>query len=105
MGGTYSWATCLLVDKKKITVDESNSFFGKIQFAANLLEFNNCDLIIEAVLENLEIKQALFADLEKIVSSDCILATNTSSLSITSIAGICKNPERVIGIHFLIPYP
>jgi 3-hydroxybutyryl-CoA dehydrogenase len=60
-------------------------------------------LIIEAIVENLEIKQKVFSNTEKIVSGDCILATNTSSLSVTSIASACAKPERVLGIHFFNP--
>ena len=56
-------------------------------------------------MEAQKIKQKLFSDLEKIVSADCVLATNTSSLSITSIASACSKPERVIGIHFFNPAP
>jgi len=62
-------------------------------------------LIIEAIVENIDVKQKLFSDLEAIVSSDCILASNTSSLSIASIASACKKTERVIGIHFFNPAP
>jgi 3-hydroxybutyryl-CoA dehydrogenase len=68
-------------------------------------ELSNSDLVIEAIIENLEIKQKLFSDLEKIVSENCILASNTSSLSITSIASSCQKSERVIGIHFFNPAP
>ena len=63
----------------------------------------DCDLIIEAVIEDLEIKKNIFNELEMYVSEECILASNTSSLSITAIAGACQTPERVIGIHFFNP--
>ena len=63
----------------------------------------DCDLVIEAIVENLEVKRELFARLEHVVSSDAILATNTSSLSVTAIARACTRPERVIGIHFFNP--
>src|SRR5437868_7880702 len=69
------------------------------------MEFSEYGLVIEAIVENLDIKQKLFNDIEKIVEKDCILATNTSSLSVTSIASICNQPERVIGIHFFNPAP
>jgi 3-hydroxybutyryl-CoA dehydrogenase len=94
-----------LAEKGKISGDESKNIFSRIQFASDISEFKNCSLIIEAIVENLEIKQKLFSDLEKIVSADCVLATNTSSLSITSIASACSKPERVIGIHFFNPAP
>jgi len=94
-----------LVGKNKITDEISTGIIERIQFATDLVQFKNCSLIIEAIIENLEIKQKLFEDLENIVSEDCILASNTSSLSITSIASACKKTERVIGIHFFNPAP
>jgi 3-hydroxybutyryl-CoA dehydrogenase len=92
-----------LVERGKISADEAKNIFGRIHFAADLNEFKSCSLIIEAVIEDLEIKRNLFSSLEKIVSADCVLGTNTSSLSITSIASACAKPERVIGIHFFNP--
>lgn len=94
-----------LVEKNKITAEISTGIIERIQFANDLVQFKNCSLIIEAIIENLEVKQKLFEDLENIVSGDCILASNTSSLSITSIASACKKTERVIGIHFFNPAP
>jgi len=67
--------------------------------------FADCGMVIEAIIENLDIKKMVFTELEGIVSQDCILATNTSSLSVASIAAACKNPSRVIGIHFFNPAP
>jgi len=94
-----------LVEKQKITPDKSVEIANAIVWDHTFEVLQNCDLIIEAIVENLTIKQKLFADLENIVSNECILATNTSSLSITSIAAICNKPERVIGIHFFNPAP
>ena len=94
-----------LVDKKKLTKLSAKKIIEHIQFANNLNQFKKCGLIIEAIVENLEIKQKLFSDLEDFVSADCILASNTSSFSIASIASACKRPERVIGIHFFNPAP
>lgn len=94
-----------LSEKGKISSDEAKNIFSRIQFASNLTDFKSCGLIIEAIVENLEVKQNLFSDLEKIISADCVLATNTSSLSITSIASSCAKPTRVIGIHFFNPAP
>jgi 3-hydroxybutyryl-CoA dehydrogenase len=94
-----------LLEKGKISADEAKNIFGRIQFATDLSACKNCGLVIEAVVENAEVKQKLFSDLEKIIATDCVLATNTSSLSITSIASSCKNSERVIGIHFFNPAP
>lgn len=94
-----------LVEKQKISQEESNSIFEKIEFVNSQDKFSNCDLIIEAIVENLEVKKSVFSSLEKIVSDTCVLASNTSSLSITSIAAACRLPQRVIGIHFFNPAP
>lgn len=94
-----------LVEKNKLSVQSSIEIINRIQFATDLNQFKNCELIIEAIIENLDIKQKLFSDLENIISDNCVLASNTSSLSITSIASACKKPERVIGIHFFNPAP
>ena len=94
-----------LVEKQKLTAQNSIEIIERIQFASELKECKNCELIIEAIVENLDVKQKLFSDLENIVSSDCVLASNTSSLSIASIASACKNVDRVIGIHFFNPAP
>lgn len=92
-----------LVEKQKISADRSQNILKNINFVSELNSFSKCNLVIEAIVENLEVKQKVFSDLEKIVSADCILATNTSSLSITSIASACSKPERVVGIHFFNP--
>jgi 3-hydroxybutyryl-CoA dehydrogenase len=94
-----------LVEKEKISAADSQSIQNRIQYANSVSEFEKCDLIIEAIIENLEIKKTVFSQLESIVSETCILASNTSSLSIASIAAACKKPERVIGIHFFNPAP
>ena len=95
----------LLTEKGKITDNEALTIKSRIKYAQSLEDFSETELIIEAIIENLEIKQTVFSQLENIVSEDCILATNTSSLSVTSIAGTCIKPERVIGIHFFNPAP
>ena len=92
-----------LVEKQKITTEQQTSIFEKIKFVTDINELANCQLIIEAIVENLEVKKTVFTNLENIVSQNCVLASNTSSLSITSISAACKNPERVIGIHFFNP--
>lgn len=94
-----------LVEKQKITNEKAKSILANTQFANDLNQFKKCGLIIEAIVENIDVKQKLFSDLEAIVSADCVLATNTSSLSIASIASACKKAERVIGIHFFNPAP
>lgn len=92
-----------LVEKGKCTEEKYNLVSQNIIFQSSIEKLNTCDLIIEAILENIGVKQEVFSALESIVSDKCILASNTSSLSITSIASICKNPERFIGIHFFNP--
>jgi 3-hydroxybutyryl-CoA dehydrogenase len=92
-----------LVAKNKITITESGDIRGRITYVEELREFSDCKLIIEAVIEDLKVKQNLFTSLEEIINEDCILATNTSSLSVASIASACKNIHKVIGIHFFNP--
>lgn len=92
-----------LVEKEKITQAKADSIIALTSFTAELNNLKECDLIIEAIIEKIEIKQQVFKELENTVSSNCVLASNTSSLSITSIASACNKPERVIGIHFFNP--
>lgn len=94
-----------LVEKQKMDQATADGVVGRTKYASDLSAFKNCGLIIEAIIENLDVKQKVFSDLEAIVSADCILASNTSSLSIASIASACKKAERVIGIHFFNPAP
>lgn len=94
-----------LVEKGKLTEQEANDTFGRISFSSNMNDFDGSGLIIEAIVENIKIKNTVFENLESIVDEDCILATNTSSLSVASIGSVLKNPERVIGIHFFNPAP
>ena len=94
-----------LVEKEKIDAKEKARIQSNISYAHTLGELSHSDLIIEAIVENLEVKRKLFSDLENYVSPETILATNTSSLSVTSIAASCQKPERVIGIHFFNPAP
>ncbi len=89
--------------KGKISTAEAERIKGNIKYTSTLSEFSTCELVIEAIVENLEAKKQVFKNLEMVVSKTCILASNTSSLSITSIASACENPERVIGIHFFNP--
>lgn len=92
-----------LVEKGKITAADQLSILANITSHQQLNDLSNCNLIIEAIVEDLSVKQLVFSTLEELVSNDCILASNTSSLSIASIAAACKNKERVIGIHFFNP--
>lgn len=92
-----------LVNKGKIQEEKGNDIIKNITWTSSIDTLAKSSLIIEAIVEKIEIKQSLFQSLESIVSDSCILASNTSSLSITSIASSCKFPERVIGIHFFNP--
>ena len=94
-----------LVEKQKIDEATSSAIIGRIKFSDDINDFANCKIIIEAIIENLKVKQQVFSQLEKIVDDSCILASNTSSLSIASIASACNNSERVVGIHFFNPAP
>ena len=94
-----------LVEKKRMSALETEALNARISYATRLEALAASGLIIEAIVENLEIKKGVFTALETLVSEGCIMASNTSSLSITSIAAACKKPERVLGIHFFNPAP
>ena len=94
-----------LIEKGRIDTSEKNRIQSNISYVNSLKELSNSDLIIEAIIENLEIKKKVFSELETMVSDDCIIASNTSSLSIASIAASLKNPKRCVGIHFFNPAP
>jgi 3-hydroxybutyryl-CoA dehydrogenase len=94
-----------LVEKEKITADTKAGIQNRTAYVTALSDLSDADLVIEAIVENLEVKRKLFAELESIVAPTTILASNTSSLSIASIAASCQKSERVIGIHFFNPAP
>lgn len=94
-----------LVEKQKISSEKSEEIYGNITSCASISEFKKCDLVIEAIIENAEIKKSVFAEVESTVSEDCIIASNTSSISITSLSADLEKPERFIGIHFFNPAP
>ena len=94
-----------LVEKGKFTEEKSTTTQSNITYSTKMEDFSKCGMVIEAIVENIDIKKAVFSKLESIVNDDCILASNTSSLSIASIAAACKNSNRVIGIHFFNPAP
>ncbi|MFA6456746.1 MAG: 3-hydroxyacyl-CoA dehydrogenase NAD-binding domain-containing protein [Bacteroidota bacterium] len=91
------------VDKNKITDDDMKQALSRIKKRTNINDLDTCDLIIEAVLEDIKVKKDLFKKLDQIAHHTAILATNTSSLSVTSIASATKKPERVVGMHFFNP--
>lgn len=91
------------VDKSKITAEQFDEIFQKIQFTSDLKDFKSCTLVIEAITEQIQIKSDLFKRLEDIVGEDTILATNTSSLSVTLLASGLRLPGRFLGLHFFNP--
>ncbi len=94
-----------LIEKGRVTAEEATGIQQRIQYGSALTEFKECGLVIEAIIENLDIKKTVFSKLESIVADNCILASNTSSLSIAAIAAACKHSHRVVGIHFFNPAP
>jgi 3-hydroxybutyryl-CoA dehydrogenase len=93
------------VAKGRLSQNEADATLERIRAAGELTRLGDCELVVEAIIEKLEAKQELFRALEAIVGPVCILATNTSSLSVTAIAAGCSNPERVAGWHFFNPVP
>lgn len=89
--------------KPKFNEDMKKEAMNKIQTTTDYKEFNDVDLVIEAVLETVDLKKQVFAELDKNTPSHAILATNTSSLSVTEIASVTNRPERVVGVHFFNP--
>lgn len=93
------------VDKERMTAAEHEASLARLSLTTDLSAFAGCDLVIEAIVESLDAKRALFTQLEAIVRPDAILATNTSALSVTEIASSVATPERVVGMHFFNPAP
>ena len=94
-----------LIEKKRINSNKRDEILSNIKIVSSLNDLSFSNLIIEAIIENLNIKKDLFSKLETIVHKECIIASNTSSLSITNLASSLKNPSNFIGIHFFNPAP
>ena len=94
-----------LIEKGRVNEAEAKRILDGISYTTDFQQFENADLVIEAIIENAEIKKTVFKKVESIVSEACIIASNTSSLSITSLAAALNKPERFIGIHFFNPAP
>ena len=94
-----------LVEKERISSKENKAVLEKINFSNSLENIKGSELVVEAIIEDLGIKQKVFTEIENLVDDNCIIASNTSSLSIASIASSCKKAERVVGIHFFNPAP
>ena len=93
------------VEKGRISQQDKDATLGRIKGTTNTRDFSDCDLVIEAAIENLDLKKKIFAELDGICSKDTILATNTSCLSIVDIAMATRRPDRVLGLHFFNPAP
>jgi 3-hydroxybutyryl-CoA dehydrogenase len=93
------------VEKERMTVEEMNTVLDRLTASTELTDAKDVDLVIEAAVENMEIKTKLFAQLDEIAPREAVLASNTSSLPITEIAAATKRPEKVIGMHFMNPVP
>jgi len=94
-----------LVEKGKITEDDKKKFLEHIKTTTNLSDYKDCDLIIEAITENTKKKIDLISELNEIAKDDAIVATNTSSISVTLLASHYKKPENFVGMHFFNPVP
>lgn len=94
-----------LVEKGRLGADDRDAARARLLPAGDLGDLADCSLVVEAVLERLDVKQELFRALEDVVGEDCLLATNTSSLSVTAIGGALRNPGRFVGLHFFNPAP
>jgi len=93
------------VEKGKMKEDEKKAILARIKTTTRLEDFADCDLVIEAIVENAELKKAFFSDLNKVVKAEAIFASNTSSISITELGAASGRPEKFIGMHFMNPVP
>ena len=93
------------VEKGKISESDKAAALGKIKGTTDMQDFKDCDLVVEAAIENMDLKKKIFADLDKICKPDAILSTNTSCLSVMNVAAVTKRPEKVLGCHFFNPVP
>jgi 3-hydroxybutyryl-CoA dehydrogenase len=93
------------VDKGKMTAEERDAIVGRIKPNTSVEAVGDADIVIEAIIENVEAKTQLFAKLDQVTKPECILASNTSSISITKIAAATQRPDKVIGMHFMNPVP
>jgi 3-hydroxybutyryl-CoA dehydrogenase len=102
---TINWSVDKFASKGKITEDQAKQAMANIKTTTDLADAADADLVIEAVFEKIELKQEIFKTLDEVCKPDCILASNTSAISITNIASATKRPELVVGTHFFSPVP
>jgi 3-hydroxybutyryl-CoA dehydrogenase len=93
------------VEKERLTADERDAALGRLTLTTDVSDLADCDLIVEAIVEELDAKRELFGELDRITRPDAVLATNTSALSVSEIAEATERPERVVGMHFFNPAP
>jgi 3-hydroxybutyryl-CoA dehydrogenase len=93
------------IEKGKVTADQRDVALKHLQFTTDLAQLASCDIVIEAVVEDLEMKNAMWKDLNEICPAETIFASNTSSLTIAAMAAACGRPERMLGLHFFNPVP
>ena len=103
--GTIDKSLQRLVDREKITADAKDAAILKIRTTTNLSDLADCDLVIEAATENMALKLDLFEEIDKVSGPETIIASNTSSLSLTKLASVSNRPDKVIGMHFFNPVP
>jgi 3-hydroxybutyryl-CoA dehydrogenase len=93
------------VEKGRLEQNGLDDALGRLRLTTDISDLGDCDVVVEAAFEDLEVKQGLFGELEAVVRRDTILATNTSALSVTEIAAVLERPERAVGMHFFNPAP
>ena len=93
------------VEKGKMSADEKKAIMGRIKGTSRMEDLKDADFVIEVVLEIIDVKKKVFAEIDNILKPDAIIASNTSSMSITELAAVTKRPEKVVGIHFFNPAP
>jgi 3-hydroxybutyryl-CoA dehydrogenase len=93
------------VEKGRLSGEEKEAALARLRTTTELTELGGCDLVIEAIVEDLDAKRGLFQELDRVVGTDAVLATNTSALSVTAVAAATDRPERVVGMHFFNPAP
>ncbi|MFC1952964.1 3-hydroxyacyl-CoA dehydrogenase family protein [Chloroflexota bacterium] len=103
--GSIDSTLARLVERERLTQEAKDAAMSKIKATTDISDFKDCDIVIEVAAEDLEIKKQTFTELDKICQKDTILATNTSVLSITDIAGVTGRPDKVVGLHFFNPPP
>src|ERR1041384_5825708 len=91
------------VKKEEITEEEKNNILGKIKPTTSMDDLKDCFIVVEAATENFDVKKEIFTNLDSVTSADCILVSNTSSISITKIGAVTGKPDKVIGMHFFNP--